>query len=293
MNAGLIVADESAVSTDLPHHAARRQTLTNLMQTTPKPIVLSIAGHDPSGGAGIQADIETLAALGCQAATAITCLTIQDSRDVHELIPQPAELVTRQVETVMADYPIRAIKIGLIGSAEVAIAIGAILLRHTEIPVVLDPILAAGGGAELAGDALLEAMLGQVVPQSTLVTPNSQEARRLTGQQQLEGCARELLAGGCGAVLITGTHEAATDVINTLYRPDLPPQGERWPRLDGSYHGSGCTIASAIAAGLARGLSLDEAVSTAQRFTWESLAAGWRPGKGQQIPDRFYRRQSE
>lgn len=257
----------------------------------PKPIVLSIAGHDPSGGAGIQADIETVAALGCQAATVISCLTIQDSRNVHELIPLPAETMIRQAETLMQDYPIRAIKIGLIGSSEAAHAIGQLLTQHPQVPVVLDPILAAGGGTELAGDSLVKAILGQIIPHTTLVTPNSQEARRLTRQTRLEQCAQELMTRGCQAVLITGTHEDSTDVVNTLYQNADPPHQECWPRLPGSYHGSGCTIASAIAAGLAGGATLAEAVSEAQRYTWESLAAGWQPGKGQHIPDRFYHRQ--
>ncbi|WP_260295586.1 bifunctional hydroxymethylpyrimidine kinase/phosphomethylpyrimidine kinase [Sedimenticola hydrogenitrophicus] len=259
----------------------------------PKPIVLSIAGHDPSGGAGIQADIETLAALGCQAATVITCLTIQDSRDVHELIPLQAALITRQVETLFQDYPISAIKIGLIGSAEAAVAIADLLARHPHVSVVVDPILAAGGGTQLAGKALLETLLERILPRATVVTPNSQEARRLTQRQQLDECADALLARGCQAVLITGTHEAATDVVNTLYRPGVPHHRERWPRLTGSYHGSGCTIASAIAAGLARGVSLVAAVSEAQRYTWESLSAGWQPGRGQHIPNRLYRQSSE
>ncbi len=260
-----------------------------MKQTIPKPIVLSIAGHDPSGGAGIQADIETLSALGCQAATAISCLTIQDSRNVQEMIQLQADLITHQVETVLLDYPIDAIKIGLIGSAEAAAAIGNILSRHPDIPVVLDPILAAGGGTELAGEALVKGILEQIVPRSTVITPNSQEARRLTRRQSLDASARDLLSRGCQAVLITGTHEASTEVINTLYQQGAPHYNERWPRLEASYHGSGCTIASAIAAGLARGLSIAEAVQEAQIYTWESLRAGWKPGKGQHIPDRHYR----
>lgn len=259
----------------------------------PKPIVLSIAGHDPSGGAGIQADIETLTALGCQAATAISCLTIQDSRDVQELLPLPPEQITRQVETLFQDYPISVIKIGLIGSAEAALAIGDLLTRHPGIPVVLDPILAAGGGTPLAGEALLEVLLERIIPHTTIATPNSREARHLARRTALDDCARELLARGCGAVLITGTHEASREVVNTLYRPDVPRHSERWPRLEASYHGSGCTIASAIAAGLAHRRSLVEAVSEAQRYTWNSLRAGWRPGKGQHIPDRLHCRHSE
>ncbi|WP_428610336.1 bifunctional hydroxymethylpyrimidine kinase/phosphomethylpyrimidine kinase [Sedimenticola sp.] len=258
------------------------------MQNIPKPIVLSIAGHDPSGGAGIQADIEVLAALGCHAATAISCLTIQDSRNVHELIPLQSALLTRQVETLLTDYAIDAIKIGLIGSADAAMAIGKLLRQHPHIPVVLDPILAAGGGTELASEALLQAMLEEIIPHTLITTPNSQEARRLTRRPQLEQCAHDLISRGCQAVLITGTHEAGTDVVNTLYRQDAPPHSKHWPRLEGSYHGSGCTIASAIAAGLAKELPLVVAVSQAQQFTWDSLKAGWRPGKGQQIPDRLY-----
>ena len=258
------------------------------MPIIPKPIVLSIAGHDPSGGAGIQADIETLSMLGCHAATCITCLTVQDSRNVYELVPLSAELITRQAEALFQDLPIGIIKLGLIGSAEAAIAIARLLRQHPEIPVVLDPVLAAGGGTPLASQQLIDALIGQVIPNTLLITPNSDEARRLTGQQTLDDCAAHLLSTGCGAVLITGTHEASEQVVNRLYRPGRAVDCLSWPRLEGSYHGSGCTIASAIAAGLACGAPLEQAVEDGQRFTWNSLSSGWRPGKGQRIPDRFY-----
>lgn len=261
------------------------------MQTTPKPIVLSISGHDPSGGAGIQADIETLTALGCHAATVISCLTIQDSCNVVELIPLNSQQMTDQIDLLFLDYTIHAIKIGLLGSTDVVCAIGRLLAQHPETPVVLDPILAAGGGTVLASQQLIDSLVKQIIPYTTLITPNSQEARKLTGLENLDDCADYLLQKGVGAVLITGTHEASTEVINTLYRPTQPPLKWPWPRLDNSYHGSGCTIASAIAAGLAKGLSLEETVVCAQQYTWESLAAGWQPGKGQHIPNRQFRQQ--
>ncbi len=263
------------------------------MPTTNNPIVLCISGHDPSGGAGIQADIETLAALDCHAATAISCLTIQDSCNVYELIPLASEQISRQVEILLHDYKVQAIKIGLIGSAEAAAAIGNLLSGISGLPVVLDPILAAGGGTVLASEQLNQTIVQKIIPHTTLITPNSQEARKLTKEDALPQCAAHLMNRGAKAVLITGTHEASSEVINTLYRPNHEPLSKRWPRLNESYHGSGCTIASAIAAGLAKGLNLEQAVTTAQEFTWQSLAAGWQPGKGQHIPNRQYRNQSE
>lgn len=263
------------------------------MPITAKPIVLSISGHDPSGGAGIQADIETISALGGHAATAISCLTIQDSRDVRELIPLEPEQIIRQVETLWLDYTIRAVKIGLIGSAEGARAIGELLARHPGVPVILDPILAAGGGGALASQRLIDTIIERIIPFSTLVTPNSQEARKLTGQEHLDQSAEHLMQKGAQSVLITGTHEASETVINTLYRRNLKPLIQEWPRLTHSYHGSGCTIASAVATELAKGSSLQQAITNAQRYTWESLASGWKPGRGQHIPNRQCNSHSE
>ena len=270
----------------IPDIATTREVI--LMPEISKPIVLTIAGHDPSGGAGIQADIETIAALGCHAATCISCLTIQDSGNVYRLQPLPEEVVKEQVETLFNDYPIACIKLGLTGSAETANTLGRLLRKRPGIPLVLDPVLAAGGGTPLAGKQLITALLEQLIPLATLTTPNSVEARQLGGQESLEACAESLLARGCGAVLITGTHDNSSQVINRLYRPQQLADSLSWPRLEQSYHGSGCTLASAIAAGLAHGMILEEAVASGQKFTWDSLCAGWRPGNGQYLPDRLY-----
>lgn len=258
-----------------------------LAQPSHPPVVLCLSGHDPSGGAGIQADIETLAALGCHAASVITCLTQQDTRNVREIIPQQPEDLRRQAETVLADMPVAAIKIGLIGDAAIAEAIARLLAAHPDIPVVLDPVLAAGGGASLSNDGLLQAIREHLLPLTTMLTPNSLEARVLAGLVDLDGCAHWLLARGCRYVLITGSHEDRPDVINTLYSQSLQ-ESFRWQRLPHEYHGSGCTLASAVAAYLARGANPMAAAHDAQRYTWQALEGGFRPGQGQYLPRRIH-----
>jgi hydroxymethylpyrimidine/phosphomethylpyrimidine kinase len=253
------------------------------------PIVLSISGHDPSGGAGIQADIEAITALGCKAATVVTCITVQDTVDVRRVVPLSPELVDEQLRTLLNDIKIRVIKIGLLGDAAVADTVAAVLKDHPEIPVILDPVLAAGGGRELAARDLIRSIKGNLLPRTTLITPNSPEARRLADRSSLEECAMDLLQDGCQAVLITGTHEQKPEVLNLLYRIGREPLHSTWPRLAGSYHGSGCTLASSIAALLAVGLTLEEAVLEGQDYTWNALSFGAAPGKGQSLPDRFFR----
>ncbi len=258
----------------------------HMPQPTP-PIILSVAGHDPSGGAGIQADIEAIAACGGRAVTVVSALTVQDSRDVRRLEPVAPELLEEQARTLLADIPVQAIKIGLIGSADNARAIARVLADHPGPPVVLDPVLAAGGGSELASDELLAAIRETLLPRIDLLTPNTPEARRLGGGQTPGQCAERLLAAGCGAVLVTGTHEESEQVVNRLFRRQASPLDLAWPRLPHSYHGSGCTLAAAVAALLGRGQPLEQAVARAQEYTWNSLSRGYRPGGGQHLPDRL------
>ena len=253
------------------------------------PIVMTFSGHDPSGGAGIQADIESLTSLGCRAAPVITALTIQDTRDVLESTPLSADQVTAQARAVLADLPIAAFKIGMLGSAENAAAIHTILQDYPELPLVLDPVLASGSGTELGTAGLLEAMRTLLLPCTTVLTPNSLEARALAAQTgTLDDCARALLAQGPDYVLITGTHEASAHVINTLYHEQKLLESFTWERLPHSYHGSGCTLAASIAGLLAHGLDPFQAVHEAQEFTWNALQNGYRPGKGQYLPDRLF-----
>jgi hydroxymethylpyrimidine/phosphomethylpyrimidine kinase len=169
-------------------------------------------------------------------------------------------------------------------------AVSEVISQHSTVPFVVDPVLASGRGDALAQDDAIEALRRLILPHTTVLTPNSLEARRLAdGASDLAECARRLVDQGCDYVLITGTHEEGADVVNVLYDARGVVREDRWPRLPASYHGSGCTLAAAIAAELARGLKPPAAAHAAQRFTWESLAAGFKPGRGQFLPNRFFR----
>ena len=252
------------------------------------PIVLVFAGNDPTGGAGLQADIEALASMGCHAAPVVTAITVQDTSNVIHFQAVDSELVVQQARAVLEDMQVVAIKIGMLGSEANVTAIHSLLRDYPQIPVVLDPILHAGGGSELAGKELTEAMRLLLLPQVTLLTPNSEEARRLAPEADtLTACAEQLQALGCTYVLITGTHEPGTEVTNTLYGQHRILQSLNWPRLQHSYHGSGCTLASACAGLLAQGQEIEAASRIAQQYTWQALNNGYRVGMGQHIPDRL------
>ena len=250
------------------------------MSSSP-PIVLAFAATDPTGGAGLQADLLTAAALGCHPLSVTTGLTVQDTSGVHEVQAVPAGLVRAQAEALLADMRVAAFKLGVLGSGQNIEIIASLLARHAAVPVVLDPVLASGRGDPLADDAMLEALRRLIAPRTTVATPNSLECRRLGGVQAL-------LDAGCRYVLVTGTHEPGEEVVNVLHAAGGVVSEDRWPRLPGSYHGSGCTLASAVAAGLARGLAVPDAVREAQRYTWRALAAGFQAGAGQFLPDRFF-----
>jgi hydroxymethylpyrimidine/phosphomethylpyrimidine kinase len=260
------------------------------MSSSP-PVVLSFAASDPTGGAGIQADLLTLASLGCHPASVLTALTAQDTHGVEAMLAIEPAWVERQAERLLADLPVAAFKLGVLGSAQNARVVARILAARRGIPVVLDPVLASGRGDSLADGEALRAIRESLLPLTTVLTPNSIEARRLAGAEpdaDLERCARALLNAGCRYVLVTGGHEGTPQVVNTLYGPRGKVREDRWQRLPGSYHGSGCTLASALAAFLARGREVAEAAREAQDYTWRALAAGFRPGKGQLLPDRFH-----
>ncbi len=253
------------------------------------PVVMVFAGNDPTGGAGIQADIEAIASMGCQAAPVITALTVQDTRNVVRVEEVMPTLIVEQARAVLEDMPVAAFKLGLLGSVENVEAIHTILKDYPHAPVVLDPILAAGGGAPLADAALRAAMMDLLFPLTTVLTPNSQEARRLAPEADtLDACAQELLSTGCEFVLITGAHESSPQVENRLYGNLRHLETFSWERLPHSYHGSGCTLASAIAGLLAQGLEPFTAVHEAQEYTWESLKHGYRLGMGQHHPNRLF-----
>ena len=262
----------------------------------PPPIVLSFAANDPSGGAGIQADMLTIASMGCHPLSIITAITIQDTTGVEDVMPLDPEWIIDQARTVLEDMPVHVFKIGLLGSVEIIAAIAEIISDYPHIPLVMDPVLTSGRGDELANEEMIDAMRELLLPQVTILTPNSLEARHLAQQDNdpneskldLSLCAQRLLQMGCEYVLITGTHENTVHVTNTLYDSNGVVRTDEWKRLDNTYHGSGCTLASAIAASLANGISISESVIDAQDYTWHALQAGFRPGMGQYIPNRLF-----
>lgn len=253
------------------------------------PIVLVFAGNDPTGGAGLQADIETLGSLGCHAAPVVTAITIQDTVGVKHYAPVETSLVIAQARAVLEDMPVAAIKAGMLGSADNATALSAIMQDYPEIPLILDPVLASGRGDPLADEALIEALVALLIPQTALLTPNTLELMRLAqDSDSIDAAAQELLSMGCAFVLVTGTHENTPEVVNRLYGNRRVLETFSWERLPHSYHGSGCTLAAACAATFAHGFDPIDAVAEAQDFTWHALQSGGRVGMGQYLPDRLY-----
>lgn len=244
----------------------------------------------------MQADILTLSSMGCHALSVVTAITIQDTLGVEDVLPIDSEWVADQARCVLEDVPVAVFKIGLLGSVEAVTAIAEVVSDYPDIPLVLDPILASGRGDELASEELISALRDLLVPQTTLITPNSLEARRLARDDEnddedeadLEQCARRILRLGCEYVLVTGAHENTPQVVNTLFEQQGVVRTDSWPRLGGTYHGSGCTLASAIAATIANGLAIPEAVRDAQEYTWQTLKHAYRAGMGQLVPDRLF-----
>ncbi len=253
-----------------------------------RPVVLVIAGNDPSGGAGIQAYIQAITAAGAHPAPVISALTVQDTRDAYELRPVDPELVRAQASRVLEDLQLRAIKLGVLANSGIAAAVATLLAQAGTVPVVLDPVLAAAGGGRLAEEDLLQSLLDKLVPTATIITPNAIEIRALAPKASDHASrARVLTDLGADYVLAKGGDEDTPDVVNILFDGSGEIDRYVYPRLPHSYHGSGCTLASAIAARLALGLSVPEAVASAQDYTFETLRRSYRPGRGQHVPDRW------
>ena len=254
-----------------------------------KPKVLCFSGLDPTGGAGLQADIETLFSIGCHCTPIATALTVQNTQNAISSQATEAALLVQQARTVLEDIAVQCFKIGLLGSVESVEALHTVLKDYSSIPVVLDPIAYAGGGYEFGGDQVIEAIRKLLVPLSTVLTPNTEEIRQLAPTaDSLEACANELLDQGCEHILLTGTHTRTTSVVNKWFSSHQEVTVFNWPRLPDVYHGSGCTLAAAIAGYLAHKLNMHDAIQQAQRFTWESLSHGSRMGFGQHMPNRSY-----
>lgn len=253
-------------------------------QQAPPPVALTIAGSDSGGGAGIQADLRTFAAFGVHGTSAITAVTAQNTCGVTDVQMIAVRTLRAQIEAVLGDFQVAAIKTGMLGTAAIARCVRDSLDSQRHIPLVVDPVLVATSGANLARGRLVSAISRHVLPRADLLTPNLPEAEQLLGRRlhdrdSMLEAAIDLHRMGAGAVLLKGGHLDGSQVHDVL----VSEHGVRWfshPRIKVEGHGTGCTLASAITAGLARGDALESAVETAITFVNRSLQVAYRPGRG-------------
>jgi len=249
------------------------------------PIALTIAGSDSSGGAGIQADLKTFSALGVYGAAVITALTAQNTKGVAAIHQVPADFVAAQIDAVLADLDVGAVKIGMLGDAAAAGAVAAGLERHRPRNIVLDPVLVASTGADLLRSDAIDA-LRMVIARADVLTPNLFEAATLLDvplardEGEMQAQAQKLLALGAGAVLIKGGHGGGPESVDLLVEADGVARFTA-PRVATKHtHGTGCTLAAAVAAGLAKGQPLNAAVKAAKAYVSAAIAAADRLGVG-------------
>ncbi len=251
-----------------------------------KPVVLAFSGHDPSGAAGVQADIEALAHAGCHCVSVITALTAQNTAEFSTMTPQSPANFMEQLDLLAGDITIDACKIGLIGSVELIGIIGD-YLASAKVPVVLDPVLSAGAGANLSSPELIQAMTECLFPHASVITPNREEALALTGCNDTEDALHRLLDLGCETALITSAGQTGNQLINVWMNNTRSIYHYRQHKLPDTYHGSGCTLSAAIAGALARGETARIAVENAQEYTWKTLKQACRIGQSQLHPERL------
>ena len=246
-----------------------------------------LSGLDPSGGAGIQADIQAITSIGAHPLPVLTCLTVQDTRNVYGAEPVSPDLIKQQLECLAQDTPIHAIKTGALGNAEVVEVLVEFVQKHSGVPLIVDPVIKAAGGGDLADDALVAAMKDRLFARAEMITPNGVELAQLGGSDNPAEAARNLLQTGCESVLATGGHGTGIHIINTLYNHAPEPMEWEVERVGSNeYHGTGCTLAAAIAAGRAMGLSPRAAISQAQNYVHRALLHALTVGQGQRVPDR-------
>jgi len=253
-------------------------------------IAMTVAGSDPSGGAGVLADVKAMASLGVHAVTAITALTAQNTKRVSSVHPVPPEFIASQIKVLREDVDIRAVKTGMLYSAAAAEAVAS-QLSGSEIPLVVDPVLEAGNGGVLASDDLMGALKAWLIPMSTLVTPNLPEAEAIVGRSLrsdadvIEAC-REMVRMGAQSVLVKGGHRKGEDVTDMLYcRGKVITTSV--PRLSVRGHGGGCVLSAYITAELAKGRSVYEAVIRAEAYESEAVKDNYAIGKGSTVVDPF------
>jgi hydroxymethylpyrimidine/phosphomethylpyrimidine kinase len=254
-----------------------------------KPVVMCFSGLDPSGGAGIQADIEAISSHGGQVAPIITAATVQDSQDVMSFAPMPADLIVEQARAVLEDMPIAAIKIGVVGSAEIAMAIHSIITDYPDIPVIYDPVFSTETDGALSTEDLVDTVRTLLLPVTKVLTPNIHEVHALApGSDTPTAAAMGLLETDVEYILLTGTHGKTPDVVHTLFSNNRELETFHNERLPHKYHGSGCTLAASVAAQIALGQDVLGAVRKGLEYTHKTLVNANRIGMGQYHPNRFF-----
>lgn len=260
-----------------------------------RPVVLCFSGLDPSGGAGLQADIEAVGQAGAHATIACTAITIQNSQQVFGFEACAADLVAAQATTVLDDLPVRVIKSGMLGTTDNIAMLTRLFAEQViaaETPFVLDPVLVANSGGSLGDEQTLVTAFRKLLPYATLITPNTHELRALSDEQDLHIGAQKLCAQGCHAVLVKTSHDFDSgDIEQYLYIKGEMVHKSVLPRLKGEFHGSGCSLASFIAGRLAMGDALIDAVKAADSWITQTLRAADAPhpnnANAQLIPNRF------
>ena len=252
------------------------------------PVVLCFGGLDPSGGAGLQADIEAIAACGGHALPIATCLTVQNSAQAFKFSPTESQLIAQQAESLLQDININGCKIGVIPNGEIATVISGIIRQIPNIPVVLDPVFRASRGSTFCDQATINTISEMLLPLTSIATPNVAELVALTSESEpLTARATELCMLGSDYVLVTDADNPAQKVCNKLFNAQGLIKEYYWPKLPHAYHGSGCTLSSALACFLSMKTEVSIATNLAQEYTWHSLQNAQALGTGQRIPKRI------
>lgn len=253
-----------------------------------RPAILCFAGLDPSGGAGLQADIEAIASCGGHALPIATCLTVQNTSQAIDLQPVNAELVQRQAEALQADIPIAGCKIGVLPNSDIVCAVADFLSGIPDVPVVLDPVLHAAQGIGFCDQSTVNIIKQRLLPKVRIITPNQAELKKLTSENATESeNSRALCASGSAFVFVTSADQEGNSIKNTLYNNEGIVHQNCWSKLPHSYHGSGCTLSSAICYFIASGLDVVSAVNKAEQYTRQCLIQADVIGAGQYIPRRI------
>lgn len=259
------------------------------------PIVMTLAAADPTGGGGLQGDVLTLASMGCHPLSVVTALCLRDTEGVAEVVPLDSDLLVDQARLLLEDMPVRAFKVGLLGSVENIAAVAEIISDYPDLPLVLESGVTRQGRAGAALEELLAAHCELLLPQVSVLVLGRHEAQRLAmtlsgGDEEptVAAAVAALTAAGPRHVLLTGSGEPGPQVVNVLYGREGVIRTDAQERLADRYLGAGTTLSAALVGALAQGMEVPEAVREAQEFTWQSLAAAFRPGMGQALPDRFF-----